>query len=1571
MSRRQRQFQPKTKNKSHLLIGPANPVEHTLVWVLRMAILFPAGYAALERDWLRALVLVAVAGGHIAAYWGLARLCPARWKGWGWTAVDTIFAGWAFWGTGSNPIQAALWGCSLIGLLAARLDLGPALASSGIVWLLFVLSGSTLWTPGSGSFWLVFIGSLMIYLTLTLIVHSSQGQLNRVPSQSDPDERLEHKPPAQMEEWTALQHIARELTATLDRDHILQVVLESAVQTTQAVRGFVMIKEPTSGQFTIRAAHGGSTEEQQVLENLDPMHCRLTREALESRRAQLMNDVRIESDATWSQADVRSSLAIPILYEGETVGLIHLQHTRAEAFGPEDLNFVQALAEQASIAIGNAMRYEEQVQLNAALRRRSEQMSSLLQVSHKLRADVPLEEILEEIAYAIQETVGFNYVVINVIKGTPPMVHRVAAAGVPLAMFEEMKAVVQPAERYERLFREEYRQGLCYFFPFQKQQDWESEVHTLVPMPAIREWHEGQWHPDDMLLAPLRGAGGRLLGYISVDGPRDGQRPSRSTLEVLSIFANQAAIAVENARLFEQLQQRVQELATVNEIGWAINSALQLDDLLQTVHRQVGRVLDTTSFLVAVHEQDSDEWELAYALKNDQPQPPARYKLEEGLIGYMIRTRQPVLFHNTNEQMAFYEAHGIDPPEEWAQSWMGVPLIVADQVVGVMAVQSYDQAGLYGEQELGLLSTIAAQVAVAVRNAQLYRRIVNLSSELEDRVEARTRDLAEALRELTIQRDRAETLYRITSELGAMFDLQRVLQHALQLFAEALGIQYGTITLLDQETGYLHLRAALGPDEERAKRGERTPLRSGVGLAGWILDHRTAVLVPDIAQDPRWIEINGAPLNVRSVIAAPLALGGGDILGVITLGHPQIGYFTEDHLRLVTAAAAQIAVAVNNSDLYSYITEQADQLGKMLQVLRAEAAKNRAILESIADGVVVLGPNGQVLLVNPVAEELLGFSAEQIEGRHFRFMLGLGTTPSQCEFAQALYYELRTRLESKDESQLLQSGIVRLEAGNRVLAVHITPLITASGEPPGLVAALRDISREAEVERLKNEFISTVSHELRTPMTSIKGYTDLLFLGMAGGLTDAQRSFLQIIKSNADRLTALVNDILDISRIETGRLRLNIEPLDLSQIITDAVIAFQEQYREKDLTLEWQALPDLPQVRGDAARVTQILNNLLANAWQYTPGGGRVRISVQPTEGFVQVDVSDTGIGISPDDIGRIFDRFYRVDHPLVREVRGTGLGLSIVKMFVELLGGQIWVESKLGEGSTFSFTLPRTVHRTPEIPPELLTPESPTVSGRRSKILVVEDDPDLALLMRRHLELEGYQVLLAGSGEDALWLAREEQPQVITLDIMLPGQDGFDLLEQLKKDPVTAPIPVILVSILNHAEEGYALGAVDYVVKPFDEEKLLHSVRQVLSRAGTGPADRVLVVDDDPDILDFLKQALTFHGYQVWTALEGRGALDLVQQHRPDLILLDPKMPGLDGYEVIRELKGNEATRSIPIVVITASPVDKEKDRVQVLSMGADQYLTKPLSVQIVLDEIKKAITARRSDQKIASQPQ
>ncbi|MFN2290830.1 MAG: GAF domain-containing protein [Anaerolineae bacterium] len=1868
------------------------------------------------------------------------------------------------------------------------------------------------------------------------------------------DERLQ----ARLDELTTMQRITRKLSATLDLEGILETVLEGAILTRNATHGNVILVDPSSGDLVLRAAHGYNEEERSDLEAIlrEPPKDSTVMQVVRGQQPHLVEDADREGCDACVKPGTRSALFVPIFYEGHVVGLISLRHLDPHAFDAQDLSFVQSLAEQAAVAIGNALRFEEQLNLNLRLRTRAEQMSSLLDVGRHMRADVSLEDTLEEIAYAIQETVGFDVVLISVCDGTPPMMRRVAAAGLPLHQFEELKLVRQPAERLERLFREEYRIGACYFYPFQKRQDWETDLHTLVPMPSMDDWEQGEWHPNDMLLIPLRGAGGRLLGHISVDNPRDGLRPSSQTLEALTIFANQAAVAVENAslyadaqrraddlalinevgrtltqmldpelvlktvvraacellncelsaifqvdpvdgelaavsshglplselddlrfapgqglvgrvaasetpllvadteaepdfvegpeplgsmllvpimvgnrllgvltagsrrkhavseaaqlllstladqaavalesarlfastqqaalrlsllneigrrataqlelqemletavqslhqnlgfsrvavlllrkdghtlrvvaanerfwavisdgfelqlgegligaaaasgetilvndaaadprlvalgewdcaaslstpirtaegvigvlhteadrrmafseqdaaalalaadqlsvaiqnaRLFGEIERRVAELATINQIGRAISSALDASELYDLIYNQVSKLLDTQNFHLALYDRDRDQIRVEFLVERGQPKEPAILPAGQSLTGHVIETGAPVLIRHGSSEFA--AEHGLslegEPARSWLgvpmiaddkvigaiviqsfrrdnafdaghrellttiagqaavafqnarlfeererrirelavlnemskaisstleldalldllyrqtsrlldtshfrialydeekqdvsipfvidagernrrqvaqaeqdligrivetreplllaasgqellaelasgageeglRSWLGVPMVAEDKVLGVIAVHSHGTENPYGEDDLSFLMTVASQSAMAVRNAQLYRQIVRFSSELEEMVEVRTRDLEAALRDLTLERDRVEALYRITRELGATLELERVLERALQLFADVLSIEHGTILLLDQETGQLVLRSTLDTERVLPREGKVTRWRQGAGLAGWVLEHREPVLIDDVTQDSRWIQRPDKGLSVRSVVAAPLSLGGGDVLGVLILGHRQTNYFGQDHLQLVTAAAAQVAIAVNNSDLYAFISDQADQLGAALQAQQEEIAKSRAILESIADGVLVLDQNGRVLLVNPAAEDLLGFAALALEGEHFRHILGLGETPIHRELAQALYGELRETLNPDTGADRAAESSVRLEAGSRVLAMNTAPLVLASGSTAGVVAALRDMSREAEVERLKNEFISTVSHELRTPMTSIKGYTDLLFLGMAGGLTDAQRNFLQIIKSNADRLTALVNDILDISRIETGRIGLVVEALHLAGIIDQVVASFREQYREKGVELEWQPPEELAEVRGDAVRVTQVLSNLLANAWHYTPPGGRVTVQVREVAPFVRVDVVDTGIGIAAEDMDRIFDRFFRADHPLVQEVGGTGLGLSIVKMFVEILGGEIWVESQLGEGSTFSFTLPLMSTELPVPVPDLLAAEQPPAGSRGPKILVVEDDRDLALLLRRHLESDGYQVLLAGCGEDALWLAREERPHAVILDIMLPDLDGFAVLEALKAHPTTAPIPVVIASVLIEPEKGYALGAVDYLPKPVSREQLLSAARQALASRQESQTHRLLVVEDDPDILSMMREALTRQGYQVSTATSGREVLGEVARSQPDLILLDLKMPGMDGYEVIRQLKSDQDTQSIPIIVTTASPLDKERDKIRVLGMGATQYITKPLSLSSLISEIKNAISER-----------
>lgn len=1224
------------------------------------------------------------------------------------------------------------------------------------------------------------------------------------------------------------------------------------------------------------------------------------------------------------------------------------------------LVFVVALALAAVIATRlQQAQSETQAQQGDLLRQRTEQLARLSEISRAFRSDQSLESVLENIAQAINETVGFDVVLISALQGDPPLLRRLAGAGIPTAEMEQLKARSQSPHVVLDMMQDRFRLGAqSYYIPHTYKEIWESRLDTyLSPPERAVPPEEPCWHVDDLCFTPLYNSEQELIGIISLDNPRDGKVPVEQTMETLELFANQAAVAMQNVRLFKQAHQYADRLRLINEVGVEINSILNVDQLMarvsQLVQDNFGYDVD-----VALVERDylvwpnHDDWPRASDEQYQLDQASVRKLGDRGIVGWAAESGQTVVVPDVTRDPRYTSEHS--QPASLTRSEMAIPLKVQDHLVGVFDVQS-NVPEAFDENDVLVLQSLANQAAVAIANAQLFEHVSRLGQELEQRVQERTEALARTLEDLTLERDRVEALYQITSELSASLDLDRVLAEALSLINRAVGVSHGAIMLLNPGTGKLIYRAALGRSQGLPRGGKPTRFSRGVGLAGWVVEARESVILPDLTQDPRWIaDEEESTLERRSAMAVPLTTGE-DVLGVLMLFHPELDYFTSDHLKLVSAAAAQVATAINNAELYQLITEQAERLGVMLRTQRAESAKHQAIVESIADGVLVLDVNRQVILMNSAAARILGLKVSEVEGKHVHEILGRAEASSDQELAQQLYDKLMTGTSQFDElepspDEPAPSLDFRLEAERKVVVGKLSPALLGTGEFPSLVTVLRDVSREAEVDRLKNEFISTVSHELRTPMTSIKGYSDLLFTERVGALSEQQRHFVGVIKNNADRLTALVNDILDISRIETGRLKLQIDSLDLMQLIGSVVDNFRGQMVEKSLDLTLDLPPSLPPVRGDKGRTTQILENLTSNAWKYTPEGGRVTIRARAMEGYVQVDVTDTGIGIDPKDVPHIFDRFYRTEQAEVQAVDGSGLGLSIVKMFVELLGGDIWVTSELNQGSTFSFTLPLLV------PASVTLPEGDATGP---KILVVDDDEHILQLLRHQLEAEGYQVVTAQQGKDVFELARTQRPDLITLDVVLQDMDGFQVLETLKRDPSTSTIPVIIVSIVPDAEtRGLALGAAGYIGKPFEEEQVLGRVRDVLASLGTATNDRVhrvLVVDDDRDIVEWLKTSLTNSGFDVHGAYNGREALALVREASPDLILLDVQMPDMDGYEFIRELRKEQATRDVPVIIITGSSLDDDYERVEILGMGVERMLTKPFTIETLVEEIKR----------------
>jgi len=791
---------------------------------------------------------------------------------------------------------------------------------------------------------------------------------------------------------------------------------------------------------------------------------------------------------------------------------------------------------------------------------------------------------------------------------------------------------------------------------------------------------------------------------------------------------------------------------------------------------------------------------------------------------------------------------------------------------------------------------------------------------------------------LAVEKSQLETLYEITRDLTASLDLRRALQKTLSEVTIAVAADRGAVLLVDSTAGQVVPKAKINWSDEAI------PLSALPST--WQMGQSAQPLVFNelpAEETNEWVE-ELADSSVGSLIVAPL-IANGEFQGLLVTASSRPEAFDHNQVRLFRRVLGQTATAIGNAEVYRLIREQAQELGQMLRHQQEEGTRSQAILTSIADGVVVNDTEGQIILVNPVAERILGMSGKHLIDQDFRALFSVFGDQVETEVVAAMETLLNTPVP-----EVTKAFKVRVAVDKRVIHAHLSPVLTERSDFLGVVTVFRDITKEVEADRAKSEFVSTVSHELRTPMTAIKGYTDLIHAGAAGPINTEQQRFLAIIRSNTDRLTALINDLLDISRIDTGRIRFEPRPLQISEVISDVVNVLAGQAEAKQQTLTYEVVGGLPDVMGDRDRLIQVLTNLIGNAIHYTPEGGEIDVRAYLVEEAVRVDVQDTGIGIAPDDMGHIFERFYRANHPLVQETRGTGLGLSIVKMFVDMHGGRIWVESEPGEGSTFTFILPLSVQAREDEEESRWTP--PHLIARIRTILVVDDDGDVASLVQRQLESSGYQVFVLGRGRSVAAWAEEKQPDLILLDIILPDISGLEVIGALKDNPVTADIPVIIHTIVPGDGNAWDWGIADYLLKPVDAEDLLRSVEKALSWQG-----HVLIVEDDPDTVGVLSVAMRRVGFTPLVAADGYEALAMARRYRPDLILLDLRLPGMDGYEALTHLKRDAVTQTIPIVAVSAHVTNEDQERRRLIALGAASFLPKPFSIGELLHEVEAAL--------------
>ncbi len=504
--------------------------------------------------------------------------------------------------------------------------------------------------------------------------------------------------------------------------------------------------------------------------------------------------------------------------------------------------------------------------------------------------------------------------------------------------------------------------------------------------------------------------------------------------------------------------------------------------------------------------------------------------------------------------------------------------------------------------------------------------------------------------------------------------------------------------------------------------------------------------------------------------------------------------------------------------------------------------------------------------------------------------------------------------------------------------------------------------RLEELDKLKTNFLSTVSHELRTPLTSIRAFSEILLDNPEEAVENRNR-FVRIINDESERLTRLIEDLLDLSRIQSGKQKWVMRPLRFADVVDNSIEATAGLVHSKRLSLQIEIPADLPVLVGDFDKLVQVITNLISNSVKFTAEGGQILIAAESqtvdSSALLHCRVVDNGEGIAEDQLEAIFQKFYQVDSTATRTKGGTGLGLAICREIVQYHHGKIWAESVSGQGSTFHLLLPL---RSSPVAGESGTEYTPPLPDH-SRILVVDDEPHIREFIRYELQKVGYEVLEASSGEEAISVAMKEHPAIILLDVLLPGIDGFEVIHRLKEEPFTRDIEIIVVSIVDDKEKGFHLGAYDYYCKPLDKDRLIRSIARLMDRLPERPKPEerdILLIDDDPSILEALEAMLSAEGYASRKAAEGRQALQMIGDRLPDVIIVDIKMPGMDGYELIKILKSDRRTQHIPIIVLTAS--DLGQSRTKSLLLGAADYYLKPFSREDFLEGLKRILSANGS---------
>ena len=1087
--------------------------------------------------------------------------------------------------------------------------------------------------------------------------------------------KLEQAIETRANQLAALTDVSTRITAALEREEVINLALDEM--------GWIipfdvmMIWRRNGSYMVLEGESGGDLTHMGEVRMLISEDERI-QQIVESQRV-----VSITGDQPMSAAPrilpdevFYSWMGVPLVNQGHVVGLLLIAKSSPGSYeSRHEQNVGFAFASQVAIALANADLFEQTFE-------RTNELGTLLEAAQATALTRDVNEVFRTVAELMLSALEMETCTIMIwdeVDNELDVQFSVDRAG-------DVPSNTVKGRKYNLLDYPARQRTL-------KQRD------VVVIVDTERNGNETPLYMSEVYELRHDGFGARMfvplvvreqsIGLIQLEQTsNDEQTLTQQKVRLARALGSQVAVAIENARLSTETTARFEELLTINALSQAVSSTLKLADMLPIIRDQVPGVTKAEEMYLALYDADKAMITFPLAVRGgvDFYIPPRPLGTDE--VSYIIKRKHTLsLGADYFSPAELRKSMGITNGEGDAKSYMGVPVKAGDQSLGVLAIRNTSRSRAFSLHDDRILSTVGSQLGAAIQNARLFEKTTNFAADLNRLVEQRTEELEE-------ERDRLDTLYQITSELARTLDMEQLLDRALGMVSKAVGAKDAVIMLSDPATDKLYCRAWLNPNNLRYEDETSNPTHPAEGLATWLIQNSEegehVVIIDDLNDQPFWNVERDGETGLRSALAVILE-SNDDPMGVMVLLGDSVNGFTEQHLKLLVPAATQVATSINSADLYHLIRDQADRLAKLLRMEQDEAEKQGAILESVADGVMLADATGKIVLFNSAAERILQLPRDQVLKQDVTRLAGLyGASALHWLQMVQSWSDALTRPTDVSNEPLLSE---RIEIGERVISTQLSPVY--SGDTYlGTVSVFRDITKDVEADRIKSDFIENVSHEFRTPLTPIKGYIELLAMGAGDPLTPMQADMVGTIRENVERLNGLLNDVLAISQISNRKLALTMQLIDLNEIIPEVVNTLSQRDRNqaKNLKVNVSIESNLPRIRADRERFGQIVNNLVDNAFNYTMPGGKIDVSVglEKNGQFVLITIADTGVGIPEDFRDRAWLRFERSkEHALLFDVAGTGLGLPLVKELIELHHGQVWFDSTVGEGTTFYVRFP------------------------------------------------------------------------------------------------------------------------------------------------------------------------------------------------------------------------------------------------------------------------------------------